>query len=150
MPAKGRRDLIRRLKFNDGSSGILWIVTGLPLDLRASELKRRRSYYSQLSEQEDSPEQDTWCSWVISGFRHDVYEICTLLGYNAAYSGNSLLKFRDNLSVLSSRVKEIRLKTGLVGCPETSLRNYHYTLRNVPEERRSHLVFLFLIYLWND
>jgi hypothetical protein len=26
---------------------------------------------------------------------------------------------------------------GKIGCPETSVRNYHYTLRNIPEERRS-------------
>jgi hypothetical protein len=28
-------------------------------------------------------------------------------------------------------------KTGSIGCPETSLRNYHFTLRNNPEERSS-------------
>jgi hypothetical protein len=26
------------------------------------------------------------------------------------------------------------------GCPETSVRNYHYTLRNNPEERSSHIL----------
>jgi len=26
---------------------------------------------------------------------------------------------------------------GLIGCPETSLRNYHYSPRNNPEERSS-------------
>jgi hypothetical protein len=30
------------------------------------------------------------------------------------------------------------LKTGPIGCPETSVQNYHTTLRNTPEERRSH------------
>jgi len=25
-------------------------------------------------------------------------------------------------------------------CPETSVRNYQYTLRNIPEERRSHVL----------
>jgi len=25
-------------------------------------------------------------------------------------------------------------------CPETSVRNYHYTLRNIPEEHRSHVL----------
>jgi len=29
------------------------------------------------------------------------------------------------------------VKMGLIGCPETSVRNYHYTLRNIQEERRS-------------
>jgi hypothetical protein len=33
-------------------------------------------------------------------------EICTLLGYYAAYSGNFLLTFQDNLLVPSSTVKE--------------------------------------------
>jgi len=39
--------------------------------------------------------------------------------------------FRGNLSVPSSRVKNF---------PETSVRNYNYTLRNTPEERSSHLL----------
>jgi len=45
-------------------------------------------------------------------------ENCALLGYYAAIGGNSLLTFRDNLSA----------------------RNYHYSLRNSPEERTSHLL----------
>ena len=36
---------------------------------------------------------------VASGFRSDVDEICVLLGYYAAYSGNSLPTFRDKSSV---------------------------------------------------
>jgi hypothetical protein len=28
---------------------------------------------------------------------------------------------------------------GRLGCPETSARNYHYTLRNIPGERRFNL-----------
>jgi hypothetical protein len=28
---------------------------------------------------------------------------------------------------------------GLIGCPETSVLNYHYSLRNNSEERRAHL-----------
>jgi hypothetical protein len=51
------------------------------------------------------------------------------------YGGNSLPTFRDNLSVLSWP-----LKMGTICCPETSVRNYHHTLRNFPEERRSHLL----------
>ena len=45
---------------------------------------------------------------VISGFRRDVDEIWTLLGYYAAYNGSSVQTFRDNLSVPSSRVKKSR------------------------------------------
>ena len=29
------------------------------------------------------------------------------------------------------------LKVGAIGCPETSVRNYHYMLRNIPEDCRS-------------
>jgi hypothetical protein len=53
--------------------------------------------------------------------------------------------FRDNLSVQSSRDQQFQaattlsLKTGPIGCPETSVRNYQYILCNSPEERRSHL-----------
>jgi hypothetical protein len=39
---------------------------------------------------------------VISGFRSNDDEICALLGYNAASSGNRLPTFRDNVSVPSS------------------------------------------------
>jgi hypothetical protein len=31
------------------------------------------------------------------------------------------------------------VKIGQIGCPETSVRNYHSTLRKIPKERRSHL-----------
>ena len=48
-------------------------------------------------------------------------ENSALLGYNAAGSGNFLLTFRDNLS-------------GPIGCPETWVINYHYSLRNNPKE----------------
>jgi hypothetical protein len=36
---------------------------------------------------------------LISGFHLDVNELCTLLGCYAAYSGNSLATFRENVSV---------------------------------------------------
>jgi hypothetical protein len=68
----------------------------------------------------------------ISGFRRDVLDIGALLGYYAAWSGKSLPKFRDNLSAQPSRL----LKT----VPKRLLRNYHYTLSNIPEEHRSHIM----------
>jgi hypothetical protein len=46
---------------------------------------------------------------VISGFRRDVDDICTLLGYQAASSGNPLPTFWDSKSVSSSRVKGLEL-----------------------------------------
>jgi len=48
--------------------------------------------------------------------------------------------FRDNLLVRSSRVKKSiswTFSMGPIGCPETWVRNYHSTLRNMLEERRS-------------
>jgi hypothetical protein len=30
----------------------------------------------------------------------------------------------------------------LIGCPETSVSNSHYTLRNIPEQRRSEVVYV--------
>jgi len=42
---------------------------------------------------------------MISGFHHEVDEICALLGHYAAYSGNLLPPFQDSLSVPTSWVK---------------------------------------------
>ena len=64
-------------------------------------------------------------------------ENCVLLGYYTVNS-NSLPTFQDNLFIPSSRVRP--LKMGLIGCPETSVKNYHYSLRNNPEECSSCLL----------
>ena len=69
---------------------------------------------------------------MISGFRRDVLEIGVLLGYYAAWSGKSLSTFRDNLSAQPSRLLKI--------VPKRLLRNYHYTLSNIPEQHRSHYI----------
>jgi hypothetical protein len=45
---------------------------------------------------------------LISSFRREVDENCSLLGYYAARSSNSLPTFRDNVSVPNSRVKNPR------------------------------------------
>ena len=68
--------------------------------------------------------------------------ICAILGYCARYGDSSLLTVRDNLSVPYSRVKKsiAHVQMGPIGYPETSVRNGHYTLRNIPEERRFHLL----------
>ena len=65
---------------------------------------------------------------LISGFRRELDEICTLLGYYTALKGSPVPTFRDNLSVPSSMVKKTKKKI---------VRNYHSTLRNIPEESRS-------------
>ena len=59
---------------------------------------------------------------MISGFRREADTNCVLLGYCTASNGNSLPTFRDKISVPT-------------GCPEMSVRNYHYSLWNNPEER---------------
>jgi len=46
-------------------------------------------------------EHKHWLYYVISSFRREVYENCSVLRYYAACSGNTLT-FRDNLSVPSS------------------------------------------------
>jgi len=66
---------------------------------------------------------------MVSGFRREVDENCTLLHYYETNSGNFLPTFRDNLSVKSS---ESRM--GPIGCLKTWVRNYHYSLRNNPED----------------
>jgi len=43
---------------------------------------------------------------------------------------------KNSLTVLS-------VKTGLIGYPETSARNYHSSSRNIPKERRSKVRRLF-------
>ena len=90
--------------------------------------------------------------WVISGFRRGVGAICALLLDYAAYRCNSLPTFRDNPPVPSSRVKKFSsiswpLKMEPMGCPETSERNYNYMLRNITEERTSHLTIYLLRWL---
>jgi hypothetical protein len=83
---------------------------------------------------------------VISGFRPEVDENCALLGYYAAISGKSVPTFRRNLSGPIFKGQEIQeltffsLEDGPIGCPETSVRNYQYLLRNKPEKRSSHLL----------
>ena len=77
-------------------------------------------------------------AYVISGFRREADDNRDVLGYYAASSGNSLRTYRDNLSVPSSRDKMLPINNkGPIGCPETSVMNCHYSLRNSPEERSS-------------
>ena len=57
---------------------------------------------------------------MISGFRREVDENCDLLGYGATSSGDAGVSGQ------------------LIG-PETSVRNYHYSLRNNPKELSCHV-----------
>ena len=80
---------------------------------------------------------------MISGFRREVDEECALLCHYAANGGNLLPTFRDNLSVLPSRARVKNM--GPIRCSETSVINYHYSLRSDPEVQSSHLIILRLI-----
>jgi hypothetical protein len=59
------------------------------------------------------------------------------MSYYAADIGNFLPVFRDNLIL---RVNPEDLRMGPIGCPETSVRNYAYSLRNNSEESSSRLL----------
>jgi len=63
------------------------------------------------------------------------------VAYYAARSVNYLPTFRDNLSVPSSRTLKVgpTLKMEPIGCPETSVNIYHYSLRDSPEECSFHV-----------
>jgi hypothetical protein len=80
---------------------------------------------------------------VISGFRMGP---ALFWGITQLVVHNFLPKVQDKLSVafFDSRL----LKTGPVGFPETSVRNYHYILRNATEEREisSHRTLNFYAY----
>jgi hypothetical protein len=67
---------------------------------------------------------------MISGFHHEVDEICALLGHYAVSSGNYLPAFFDPLMM------------GLIGCPKTWVRNYHYLMCNNPGEQFSEMEFV--------
>jgi hypothetical protein len=72
---------------------------------------------------------------VISGFYHNVNDICALLGYWAAQNGNFILPWCSCLSVASLTVKQLwTLTMGLTGCPKMLVQNYHSTLPNILEQ----------------
>jgi len=48
--------------------------------------------------------------------------------------------YRSHLQDNESKKDSWQLKMGQIGCPETSVRNYHCMLCNIPEQRRSHLL----------
>jgi len=58
-------------------------------------------------------------------------EKCALLGYYAESSGNFYRRFR---TPYRSSIKRP------IFCPETSVRNNYYALRNNPEDHSSHLL----------
>jgi hypothetical protein len=73
-----------------------------------------------------------WFLCVISGFRHEVGENCALLGCYTANSAKFLPMFRNYLSVPYSWL--LNPEDGTDRLSETSVINFHYSLRNNPEE----------------
>jgi hypothetical protein len=49
-------------------------------------------------------------------------------------------RFRLQVSTIQEFLNSRPLKMGPICCPETSIRNYHYTLPSSPEMRSSHLL----------
>jgi len=74
-----------------------------------------------------------------SAFLRDVDEICALLEYYTAYSGNHHRSFGPIFPIFKGQEYFLPFKMGPIGCPETSVINYHYSLCNSPEEHRFRL-----------
>jgi len=79
----------------------------------------------------------TYYLCVISGFRTEADKNCALLGYYEVSRGNFLPTFLEKLSFPSSSVQ-----VEPIGCPETSVANRHYSLRNNPEQRSQDVMAL--------
>jgi len=73
---------------------------------------------------------------VISGFCREGDEICKLLGYYAAIVAVHYRPFGQPIGPIF-KVK--------ICPPETTVRNYHYTLRNIPDESRSQISIIYKI-----
>jgi len=102
---------------------------------------------------------------MISGFGCEEYRNCALLGYYAGSGRNSLPTFRDNPPEPPSRVTyrpqlqrptteggadRLPLKVVPISCPETSVKNYCYLLRNNPKEHGSLLLQLDRVRITSD
>jgi hypothetical protein len=75
-------------------------------------------------------------NWITSGFSREVDEFSRLLRYSVAYGDSSLPKFRDNLSVPSSRATKYKARQ--ISCPETSGTNCH--IRCVISQKSADLI----------
>jgi hypothetical protein len=79
---------------------------------------------------------------LISGFRRDVDE--SALFWDIAQRWVVILYRRFGATYRSYlQGTSWPLNMGPIGCPETSVQNYHSTLRNIAEERRSRAVGFF-------
>ena len=152
MSRQNKSDYERKNRYisdTDNYTYILrWRVIVFPFFVAVVSVKRRVFYitinirrYNSLRCQLTKPLR------VVSTFRSEVDTKWAILDNYAASSGNLLETFRDSLSVPSAGGKETKknprnqeewpLKMGSIGCPEKSVRNYHYLLRNDLEQRIS-------------
>jgi hypothetical protein len=69
----------------------------------------------------------------------DVDEIYVAVVFYSASIGNSLPTFQDNLHLQGIYCL---LKMGPIDCPVTSVRYYHSTMHNIPEQRIYNLIFI--------
>ena len=115
-----------------------------PVQSANSRIKIRRfnfltpTYAKKEAKTQQSCTKITIIGWCIScGVSESNWAPC-----DAAYAS---LSAKDSVlswvtSVLRHEVGKICALLRHYACPETSVSNYHYTLRNVSEERRSHLL----------
>jgi hypothetical protein len=67
-----------------------------------------------------------------SSFRRNVNEICALLGF---YATQMVIPYQRFATTYASPIDPSRWDP--IACPETSVRNYQSTLREVPQECKS-------------
>ena len=81
-----------------------------------------------------------FCRWRFSLFTSAVFS-CTVrfINYNEFKLSDFCREVDENCDLVGYYVASGGQKRGPLSCPETSVRNYHYWLRNHPEERSSHL-----------
>jgi len=80
--------------------------------------------------------------WVISSFRGNLNETCSLLGFYADWNGNSVPTFRNNLSVPSSEVKQSRAFCLTLENGTDMLFHYRITILPCMKSKRSQISVL--------
>jgi len=76
----------------------------------------------------------------------NIYTLCVFFRLPLQYKWH----LRSSSCARSSSRTSWPLKMGPIGCPETSVWNYHSTLLNIPEECRSHLCTTSLVAVQNN
>ena len=93
-------------------------------------------YYVEIKYQLDATD-DIWACNKICNKYHLLHLVGTLFPQNKLISYEVYKAVDISVKCQRNSVKLTQVMLGPIGCPETLLRNYHYTLRNIPEDRRS-------------